>query len=470
MVNGCNLLRIAAEWALRHPGDGLPLAVKLDNGADERRLVMGGEGTPDVAEGAAGDLALEARMSVGQALALITDAIDLRFRFRCLWARIEAGAVPAWQARRVAQKTRHLTLEQAESIDRRITGHLGNLSAWRLDNLIDAEVLRVDQEAREQAAKKALADRDVRFGRPNRNNVAEFWGAMPAPDAQRSDASIDHLATILMHRKDDLPDGVPARSAETQAEWRSVAMALLITNPILANQLLLENQQPDLLDDLVDGSRAETTAKPERERLVAEMVSRIDAGKLIPSATLHVHFNAEAFSKPEDSVARVEKLGPALLSTVRIWLGDNCKVRLQPVLDPADIVPVDRYEVLDRMRDAILARTPASVFPWTGSLNRRNDLDHTIPYVPPPGGPPGQTGLHNLGPLGRREHRAKTIGHMSLRQPDPGTYVWKTRYGRVLITNDTGTHDLGNFNTNQLASEIWLAADRMQHLHALDVA
>jgi hypothetical protein len=121
----------------------------------------------------------------------------------------------------------------------------------------------------------------------------------------------------------------------------------------------------------------------------------------------------------------------------------------------------------ERMRDALLARTPASVFPWTGSLNRHNDIYHTVPYLPPPGGPPGQTGLHNLGPLTRSEHRAKTIGHLSLRQPLPGTYVWKTRYGRVLITNDTGTHDLGS---NELAQEIWRTAAGMQHLHALDVA
>jgi len=499
MVAGCNLLRIADQWALKHPGDGLPLEIKLDNGADERRLVVGGDGTPDVAEGAAADLALESRMSVGQALALITDALDLHFRFPCLWARVEAGSVADWQARRIAQKTRRLCQEQAGSIDRCIAGHLANLSLTRLDNLLDAEILRVDQEARDKAAKKALTERDVRFGKPNQDNLTEFWGAMPADDAQRSDAAINHLANILQGRKDDLPAGVPVRDADTKGGWRSVAMALFTTNPILANQLLLENQQPDLFDDLfahVEGSADQVRADPAdradaadgadtgtlddviapdpvRERLVAEVVARIDASKLIPSATLHIHLSAEAFTKstnPEDSIARVEKIGPALLSTIRTWLGDGCTIKLQPVIDPVNIAPVDRYEVPNRMRDAILARTPASIFPWTGSLNRRNDLDHTVPYLPPPAGPPGQTGPHNLGPLARREHRAKTIGHMSLRQPDPGTYVWKSRYGRVLITNDTGTHDLGNLNTNQLASDIWLAADRMQHLHALDVA
>jgi|GEM_PF-6138846 hypothetical protein len=49
MLAGCNVLRIAAEWAHKHPGDGLPLEIKLNNGVDERRLVVGGDGTPDVA-------------------------------------------------------------------------------------------------------------------------------------------------------------------------------------------------------------------------------------------------------------------------------------------------------------------------------------------------------------------------------------------------------------------------------------
>ena len=74
------------------------------------------------------------------------------------------------------------------------------------------------------------------------------------------------------------------------------------------------------------------------------------------------------------------------------------------------------------MRTALLARTPASAFPWSASLNPRNDIDHTIPYQPD--GPPGQTRLDNLGPHGRSEHRYITAKHIRHRQPEPGTYIW----------------------------------------------
>jgi len=445
----CQLLEVAACWADHYPGDGLPFEVKLDNGADERQLLVGGDGTPSVAEGAAADLGLETRMSPGQARSLIEDALDLCHRFPHIWTRIHSWAVPAWQARLIAQKTRSLTKAQAEEIDLRLAGHLGNLSKRRLENLLDSEMTRVDRENRERQAAEAAKDRAVRFGKADQHNLVDVWAKVPAADAFHMDEAIDRLADILMARRDHLPGGVPVRGAETKDNWRSVAAALLVNNPALALRLLTEDQQPDLFD----GHDAE-----EAEALVTEIAKKIDPMKLAPTETLHIHLSAQAFTRPEDSVARVEKIGPALLSTVRSWLGEACTVRLLPMLDVDGVAPVDRYETPDRMRDALLARTPASVFPWSSSMNRNNDLDHTISFTPMPAGPPGQTGLHNLGPLARNEHRPKTIGRMNTRQPWPGTYVWRTRFGRVLIVNDSGTHDLG---TAGFAERVWALAKTM---------
>jgi hypothetical protein len=49
----------------------------------------------------------------------------------------------------------------------------------------------------------------------------------------------------------------------------------------------------------------------------------------------------------------------------------------------------------------------------------------------------------------------KTHGRVQVRQPGPGNYVWRTRFGRVIITNPTGTHDLG---TDRFAQTVWAAA------------
>jgi hypothetical protein len=70
------------------------------------------------------------------------------------------------------------------------------------------------------------------------------------------------------------------------------------------------------------------------------------------------------------------------------------------------------------------------------------DLDHSRPWHPD--GPSGQTGMGNLGPLTRSEHRAKTVGRWQCRQPDPGTYVWRSPEGWIALTTNQGTLALGH--------------------------
>jgi hypothetical protein len=195
------------------------------------------------------------------------------------------------------------------------------------------------------------------------------------------------------------------------------------------------------------------------------MLNGLDPARLGSPAVLHVHVAQEALTtRPAlltrsdslpgatDAVARVEGLGPTLLSQIRDWLGPGCRVRMQPIVDPGAISAVDSYEIPHRVREALFARTPASVFPYSADRSRGMDLDHTSPFTP---GVKGQTGLHNLGPMGRAEHRFKTHGRVSVRQPMPGSYVWRTRFGRTILTDATGTHDLG---TGTAADAVWRLA------------
>jgi hypothetical protein len=83
-------------------------------------------------------------------------------------------------------------------------------------------------------------------------------------------------------------------------------------------------------------------------------------------------------------------------------------------------------------------------------------VDHTIPYLSPDrGGPPGQTRLGNLGPHVRRNHMYKTHGRWQVRQPEPGTWLWRSPHGRIYLVNTTGTHPLGD---TPYAHTIWQAA------------
>ena len=124
---------------------------------------------------------------------------------------------------------------------------------------------------------------------------------------------------------------------------------------------------------------------------------------------------------------------------------------------PAGHTPVDAYEIPAALREQILLRHPADVFPYTSAVSRRIDVDHTIPYVDPDeGGPPGQTRIGNLGPQTRHHHRLKTHGRWRVRQPEPDTWLWRSPHHRIYVINPTGTHPLGD---THFAETIWHAAD-----------
>jgi hypothetical protein len=85
------------------------------------------------------------------------------------------------------------------------------------------------------------------------------------------------------------------------------------------------------------------------------------------------------------------------------------------------------------------------VFPYASNTTRRQQIDHTRPYMSPDnGGPPGQTSLANLGPMTGFHHRVKTHGAWQIKQPFPGIYCWRDPHGRIYLVDHTGTRPIGN--------------------------
>jgi Domain of unknown function (DUF222) len=110
--------RIAAHGADLHPGEGV---VESRLPGIEHLVRLGGEGTPpSVGDFAAAEVGCALRISDGSAARLIGDVLDLRHRLPVIWAVAEAGGVPAYQARCIAEATRHLSVEQAAAVDARI--------------------------------------------------------------------------------------------------------------------------------------------------------------------------------------------------------------------------------------------------------------------------------------------------------------------------------------------------------------
>jgi hypothetical protein len=173
---------------------------------------------------------------------------------------------------------------------------------------------------------------------------------------------------------------------------------------------------------------------------------------------VYVHLSAEALTAGT-GIARVEDVGPILLSRLRSLLGGQCTINLKPVIDlPAGHIPVDAYEIPATLREQLLLRNPADVFPYATAVSRSIDVDHTIPYLSSDkGGPPGQTSIGNLGPQVRRHHRLKTHGGWQVRQPEPGIWLWRSPHKRIYLVNASGTHPLGD---TPYAHTIWDAASQ----------
>jgi hypothetical protein len=472
-------LQIAGHWAGLHPGDAVPES-RLPG--TEHPIQLGGDGTPTVGDFAAAELGCVLRISDGAACRLIGDALDLRHRLRLIWATAEAGRVPAYQARHIATATRHLTAEQASWVDEQLAPSLGAVSWGRLQTLLEAAIYQADPVGAEQQATSAAQQRFVRLGRTSEHGLKLIIARASAGDAIWFKATIDRIADILARHGDTDPVDVRRSKAIGILAQPAAALELLCRHQDDdwdgAAEPTEPDQQPAAAEDEINPLEeaeqdAEATAVPDQTAMVdrhqpapdmADDVHRslqltsppFDPERARPRAIVYVHLSQEALTAGT-GVARIEDVGPVLLGRLRTLLGDRCRISVKPVIDlPAGHTPVDCYEIPARLREQLRLRYPADVFPYAAAVSRRMDMDHTIPYLSPDkGGPPGQTGIGNLGPHVRRNHRRKTHAGWQVRQPEPGTWLWRSPHRRIYLVNPSGTHPLGN---TEFAQAIWQAA------------
>ena len=440
----CEVLVLAAGWADVHDLD--PTAPGYEP-LVERAVGYGGDGCPDVSEYAVHELAALRSTSSGTAEQLMADALDLRHRHPRLWARVRVGEVRAWRAVHVARTCHHLTREAADLVDRAVTGHLGLLPWARFARVLAAAVLQADPTTAGERAEQARRSRGV-WAYPGEDGLKTLVAKAEAGDVVCLLATVNRLADVLA------ADG----DTTTADERRAKALGLL-AQPARVLELLIAHQ-----DDHdphgptpapVDDTEEEESDEPGGLDLTAPgRASR--AADLLPRVVLHFHL-AESALAAGHGVVRPEHDGPTSLDQLRAWLTETgCPVTVRPVLDPAGLAAVDAYETPLLMREALLTRHPAEVFPFGAAVRRTLDLDHSTPYRPPErGGPPGQTGLHNLGPLARSHHRAVTHGRWRRRQPEPGTFVFRSPHGYVFVVTNQGTLALGR---DTFAADVWRRA------------
>ena len=484
-------MRLAAHWADLHSADALEDSGRTIRGMEGAKR-LGGHGTPDVLEFAAAELGVVQDMHPIAAENLMRDCMNLPHRHPLLWARTDDAQVPAWKAREVAKRAdvTNLSRDQARWVDEQTTPYISTLPWTRFSDLLDAKIIEADPAAADARRRAAAAERFVHTGQCNEFGLKTIIAKCDAGDAIWFMAMVNRIALILRANGDTEPVDIR----------RSKAIKVL-ANPAYALQLLQDHA--DRLIETPDGipSPADTddTLGPDDSECAdpdtvgegdvhssqndaddpepathpcptcrgagavtgdptafTKSLLRIDPTKLLPPATLYIHLSEESLRDPTKGVARFEGVGPVTVPQVQEFLGDTCTVTVKQVIDPAGLAPVDAYETPDPMREALYLRNPACIFPWSVNLRRRKDSDHTVPYVDPDGGgPPGQTGVDNLGLMARFTHRLKTHGRWRLKHPEPGMFLWRSPHGWIFLVNNTGTHHLGD---NPTARAFWDSA------------
>lgn len=419
------ILAAAAMWADQHGDHDLA----YNDGYRGRFVRPGGDGTPSVWEFCFDDMAIALERHPMSARALTADALDLRHRLPLFWGLVLDGRVECWVARKIAWHTRHLSREQVAAIDDRIAGSTQDavtLPPARLKELVEALVIDADNAQRDAERDAARRHRFVRIDQHQQApGISGVYGKVDDLGGQQLDATLDRIAAALAAAGDT--DCLDLR--------RSKALAILGT-PALALRILLCG----VSTGSTTGHGDEPPGDQSDEAVLARLLSELPVEKLMPTAILYLHLTDHTLfgtGEPGTGVARWEGVGPITRRHVLDLLGHS-QVQVKPVFIPSEARPSDSYEYAGRLRDAVHLTVPADVYPYAVCTNRRIDIDHPDPYIE--GGPPGQTGLHNAGPLTRHHHRIKTHGRMHVRQPGPGTYVWRSSHHQYRMTNPSGTH------------------------------
>jgi hypothetical protein len=327
----------------------------------------------------------------------------MAFRLPKLWTRVQDGGVRAWRARRVAEQTQPLSLEAASFVDTQVAGFADQMGLTAVERLVEDAVARFMPEVAEAEREAAAEQRrfDIDRDQISFAGTSSVDGVLDLADAVDLDAAIADIAAQLK----DLGYGelsLDARRAMAAGVLARGHLGLSLVEPAGTGQ--------DPGSTSVRGKRG---------------------------VTLYLHLS-------QDAVLSLEGHGNPVLApqTLREWLDvpDDVHLTVRPVIDlGSDLIREGRF-ASDLQREQATLRDRTCVAPYCDRPARHLDLDHITEFDDT--GPPGQTRSHNLAPLCRHHHRAKTHTSWNYQQLLPGVFLWRTPHGLRFLTYAGRTIDL----------------------------
>lgn len=443
-------LRVLAQWAAVHSAD----PTEGPDGAVARRLgnVLvhpGGEGTPGVQDFSLGEIATARGTGVTATGNALADVLDLQHRLPRTWSVCESGDAEIWVARKVAKLSRHLPLDCVGVVDAAIARIIAREAGGRVIAVAEGKVIEAAPGLHEERVEEERRRRYVGFSRTDAAGLRTVIARVQAGDAVWVKATVERVAEILAAEHPDA----------CSDEVRAIAFGYLARPAELLTLLLAhtdhpeqteQTEQPEPSEDVEPPAEPEppTAADdPVLTRAMAfpadllEALRHADLTPLAPRCVFYVHLHQTTLLGAP-GVARVEDLGPMGLAQLPELLA-RTRVVVRPVIDLSDRVRTTAYEHPESLKERLHLVTGGDYWPYATSTSRRVDVDHPTPYADPgDGGPPGQTGTHNSGPLGRRHHRWKTHAGYRSRQSGQGRYAWLTPHGLGFVVDHRGTRSV----------------------------
>ncbi|MGN6162442.1 MAG: DUF222 domain-containing protein [Marmoricola sp.] len=400
--------QLAYAWAEAHRaipiGDrrfvlNSPAADGVAHVVDERDTTRLGATRYRLYRYAVDELAISLQVSSHTATRYVSNAIDCAHRLPAVYDAVAAGTVDVWVARKLVTRTAELSAEAVAEVNAQLQPHLGHLPTGRLLTLAESAITTADPDGQAEKFEEERNRRLMHLSRAKDGHRTLFIRA-DAIAAQR----FYETATDLAER---LADSEP-RDADTP---------------------------PTSLDEL----RASTLGLLADPQAALDFLAVRDPRR--GKAVVYVHTTAEQLTELTGvPIMRVEEIGPVCGELMRDFIGHD-HVTVAPVIDLNDEpAPADAYEIPAAIAQRVHLFNPADTFPYSNTVSRRVDLDHTVPYVP---GASGQTRVDNLAPLTRRHHRVKThapgwrVEHLGKR-----AYLWTTPHGRQVVVDPQGTHQV----------------------------
>ena len=361
-------------------------------------------------------------MSTTAAKKLIGHGLELRHRLPRLWAQVQAGRVPAWQARMVAETTIHtspaLTRQAVAWVDAQVAAVAGRVGTAQLDRLVAEAIKRFElaTEPRPDAEEDESdfhADRhlgaDPRHATVDKRHVhydgpMRLEAMLDLADALDVDQALAHGAAA--QKALGSTASLDARRAAALGDLARTQTALDLFNQ--SNQ----NNQPSaparmmvsrLAESVLRSRGTKTTSltkavvstargvHPEEPRDEASRRARTSTtethGPDLPTArevVLHAHFDASIQDEqtvfgPTGRLEEGQRL--LLLEQLRSWCTDSrTRVTIKPVIDLNTDLSTTGYVVPDRIREQVILRDRTCVFPWCTRPARRCDVDHVVEF------------------------------------------------------------------------------------------